>query len=207
MVKVTFKTWLRLFLLVRGQKKPCNTNLRETNSCKKIKRNTFQGSEGIALPVAWKTLADDKISVLYTRTCISQNFERNGIGLKALSNCWVSFSTSFGPSPSADKEICSLGKIFTKTANWFLAMLQHGKGFESQTIKFLQIWTPAYVANYRFVPIRNETPTAVYYFPLSTGNLPYLSRGLFKVLFVLSLQPFPFFGRRGGPFSIWPQAS
>ena len=102
-------------MLVGGQKKLCNTNLRETNSCNKIKRNTFQGSEGIALPVAWKTLADDKISVLYTRTCISQNFDKNGIGLKALSNCWVSFSTSFGPSPSADKEIYSLGKKFTKT--------------------------------------------------------------------------------------------
>ena len=36
---------------------------------------------------------------------------------------------------------------------------------------------------------------------LPTSNLPYLSC-LFKVLFVLSLQPFSFRGGRGGAFSI-----
>ena len=46
-----------------------------------------------------------------------------------------------------------------------------------------------------------KRPQLYIIFIKSTGNLPYLSC-LFKVLFVLSLQPFPFLGGRGGAFPI-----
>jgi len=39
-----------------------------------------------------------------TRTCISQNLEKKGIGLNALSSGSGFFSTSVGPLPSAGKE-------------------------------------------------------------------------------------------------------
>jgi len=39
-----------------------------------------------------------------TRTCISQNLEKKGIGLNALSSGSGFFSTSVGPFPSAGKE-------------------------------------------------------------------------------------------------------
>ena len=43
-----------------------------------------------------------------------------------------------------------------------------------------------------------KRPQLYIIFRMSTGNLPYLSRGLFKVLFVLSLKPFFLFFFWGG---------